>query len=175
MPRKGIFLFATESDMVSGLEILEGDLEFKYIVPGLFDSPEVIEYSSYKELPNFGVSEKGSVEQMPRYQLVPIDTEVAAKEIPQRRGGVKFKVESDVCLYFKPPGIYQESFLIPGEFSPGEGEFSSNMYKLFRKELTKKYHKINAYSVGPEAYQKLQFGIPLTPSYKAKPEMYLQC
>lgn len=69
MPRKGIFLFATKSDMVPGLEILEDALEFKYIVPGLFDSSEVIEYSSYKELPNFGVSEKGSVEIMPRYHL----------------------------------------------------------------------------------------------------------
>src|SRR5690606_12163804 len=122
--------------MASGLEVLEETLDFKYIVPGLFDAPDVIEYSSYRELPNFGISEKGSVEQMPRYQLVPVDAEVTPKEIPQRRCGVKYKVDSGICLYFKPPGTYQDSFLIPGEFSPGEGEFSSNMYKLFRKELT---------------------------------------
>ena len=175
MPRKGIFFFATKDDMVPGLEVLEEAQNFKYIVPGLFDSPEVVEYISYKDLPGFGVSEKGNVEQMPRYLLVPIDAEVTAKEIPQRRGGVKYKVDSKVCLYFKPSGIYQNEFLIPGEFSPGEGDFSSAMYKAFRKEFIRNYEKVKVYSVGPVAYQRLLAGTPLTPSHKAKPEMYLQC
>ncbi|PSL15112.1 hypothetical protein CLV44_1056 [Marinobacterium halophilum] len=180
MPRKGIFYFATKADMESGLEKIESEVSIKYTRLGLFDSPETTEYKTYKDFPDFGLSTQGTTNSQPIYLIYPSDFKVVPKEVPQRRGGIKYSVndmnkQMEICFRFVPSGEYEEAYLIPGEFSPGISDFSTSLYKTFRKVFLKNFKKVKSYSVGPEAYQKFESGIPLTPSYKAKPEMYLQC
>jgi hypothetical protein len=180
MPRKGIFFFATKSDMESGLEKIESELSIRYTRLGLFDSPELVEYKSFKDLPDFGLSLQGTKNSQPIYLVYPSNFNVVVKEVPQRRGGIKYSVndmdkEMEGCFRFVPSGEYAGEYIIPGEFSPGLSDFSTSLNKIFRKEFLKNYKKVKSYCVGPEAFQKLNSGIPLTPSYKAKPEMYLQC
>jgi hypothetical protein len=180
MPRKGIFYFATKADMEAGLDNIESEVAIKYTSLGLFDSPDIVEYETYKEIPDFGLSIQGTSNSQPIYLICPSDFKVVPKEVPQRRGGIKYSIndmnkEMEICFRFVPAGEYEETFLIPGEFSSGISDFSTSLYKAFRKVFLKNFKKVKSYSVGPEAYSKFESGIPLTPSYKAKPEMYLKC
>lgn len=177
MPRKGIYFFATKNDMERGLQLLEGIHNFKYVLTGLFDSPDIHFYSTYRDIPNFGVSLLGDKVLMPTFMIINTDQKVNVREVPQRRGGIKYAIDgriNDLLLFFKPAGEYKEKYLLPGEFAPTDDKASLEMYSLFRTQFIKNFAAIQSYRVGPEAVKMLDSGIPLTPNHKADPKMYLR-
>lgn len=134
MPRKGIFYFATKADMESGLEKIESEVSIKYTRLGLFDSPEITEHETYKDLPDFGLSTQGTTNSQPIYLIYPSDFKVVPKEVPQRRGGIKYDVndmnkEMEICFRFVPSREYEKACLIPGEFLPASVIFLHRFIK----------------------------------------------
>ncbi len=177
MPRKGIFFYGTKIDMEPGLGRLEEIIEIKYVLAGLFDSPSAVSYATYRDIPDLGISLKGDKVHMPTYMLMHKNESVNIREVPQRRGGVKYAIDgckNNALLFFKPSGEFKKAFLIPGEFAPGNTESSLEVYSLFRKHFIKGFAAIKSFRVGPEATDMLDRGIPLTPSHRVDPVMYLR-
>lgn len=177
MPRKGIFFFATKSDMKIGLQVLESIHDFKYVLTGLFDSPDIHSYSTHCDIPNFGISLLGDKVHMPTFMIMDLNQKVNIREVPQRKGGTKYAIDgriNQLLMFFKPAGEYKKKYLIPGEFAPTEDKSSLEMYSSFRHHFIKGFAVIQSYRVGPEAVEMLDRGIPLTPNHKADPIMYLR-
>jgi len=177
VPRKGIYFFATKEDMASGLKAIESVVDLKYIRTGLFDSPEIEEYSSFRELPNFGISKTGSPATESNFLLFGKDARVEIREVSQRDGSKKYAIDmldNPDCLSFRPAGDHNGEYLIPGDFSPGEGPFSERLYPEFRKLFLEGFKSVKSYRVGQNALEKLESGVPLTPTIKADPEYYLR-
>jgi hypothetical protein len=173
MPSKGIHFFATAQDMAPGLEVLERHWSIKYVLCGLFPTPELHEYRSFRELPGFGISESGEEVGMPTYLIVSGEQAVTIRNVPQRRGGELYKVDNRVNPYllgFAPAGEYRSSFLIPGTFAPGELAF----YEWFRKIFSGRWAAIDGYRVGPEAARRLDAGGALTSHWGAPADYWLK-
>lgn len=177
MPGKRIGIFATKNDLESGLKRFEDVRNVKYILRGLFDTQELHEFQTFGEIPNLGISESGSETLAPNYMIMDTDSNINVREVPQRRGGIKYAIdqlENKESLNFKPSGIYENNFLISGEFSPGISEKAIELYEQFRKTFLKGFVVVKSYRVGPEALKLLDEGIPLTRNYKAQSSMYLK-
>lgn len=163
------FLFATRNDLEPGIRAFEAKRAVKYMLEyspeiGLFETYPTEVYYSLLDVPDLGIAKYGR-SPGDRYLIMDASTEVLVREIPQRRGGVRYDLEADpISLLFSPGGIYQESALIVGELWPCSDEPAAiELYRLFAREVTRGFTVVGRiYRCGPEAIQFARTGIRLT-------------
>ena len=177
MKNKGICFFATVNDMGRGLESLEEKFDYKYVLTGSFENQEIQSFSSYRDIPNFGISKTGNCALNPFYILVESVNDINIRHVPQKRGGVRYLIDgatNQFYLRFQPACTFESRLLNPGVFHPQENEKSINFYGLFSKHFLKNFEVIKSYRVGSEAAAMLDNGIPLCNSIKAGQAYYLR-
>jgi hypothetical protein len=156
---KSLFFFATKSDLLSGLEIIENTLSLKYVKFGLFDSPNAEIYYSAFDISTLGYSLTGDTVQDERYLVLNQVASIDTKEIQQRRGGAKYEISQDNnpnSIIFSPGGLYDNDFLVAGSISTNSNDSATlGVYKKFSALLTKGFKKVSGsrYNVGPEAME----------------------
>lgn len=178
MPAKQTLFYATVEDLHDGLASFEEACAIKYVRTGLFDSPEPIVYMTYRDIENIGLSLDGRIESLPTYLILERDDSIEVKEVPQRRGGVKYSINSRTIsssITFTPSGVYEDECIIYGTITGVDvtDEKSKNLFKLFGKHVLKGFEKIKSFKVSPSAANKLDGGMRLTPNFKADQSMDL--
>lgn len=178
MPAKLTQFYATAEDLHDGLKRFEESCSIKYVRMGLFDSPDPVIYTTYRDIENIGLSLDGGIESLPIYLILERDDSIPVKEVSQRRGGIKYSISfrhSTSCITFTPSGEYKDECIIYGTVSGVDvtDEKSKNLYKFFRKYVFKGFENIKSFKVSPNAAQKLDRGVRLTPNLKADPLMDL--
>ena len=174
------FFFATKADLEPGLKKVESWLSIKYVQSGFHKSPDVTTYRSALDIPDFGVSVSGWFYSGP-YLILPADTEIYAKPIPQSAGGILYQVEpqhNPEGFWLRSGGWYTKKkrrALVGGEVAGyAQDADVRRMFSRYIRTLTKGFTVVpDQYNckwwVGPEAMNSLQAGTRLV-CYDARAE-----
>lgn len=168
------FLFATRNDLEPGIRAFEAKRSVKYMETGLFETFPTEVYSSLLEVPDLGIAKYGQAPLEACYLVLDASTEVRIREVPQRRGGVRYALDAVAnpkSINFRPGGMYQDRCLIMGEITTMPDDPTSiELYRLFVREVTKGFVQVQECRIGPEAFRLLESGMRLTQDVRAPTE-----
>ena len=171
---KRIEVAATRSDYEPVIRAVEAQYDLKYVLRGLFESPDLTVMHSALEIENLGVSLKGKSILDNSYIIVDAKAEVTARDVPQRRGGTRYEVkfESLPAITFRPGRLFKNQCLIIGSFVTDWHEpFALDLMKSFRREVKKRFVCIKSCWLGPKALNLFNEGMRCTYSIDM-PEIY---
>jgi len=164
MKSKQIFFFTTLADIESVFSILENSFAIKYYKTGLLDSNLMPVYKSIFDVPNVGFVNYGDWNFTDSYLMMPKNTSLNIRDISQRNGGVKYAVdqsENSESVVINIGGIYLKgnNVLAAGKMGTiSTSTFSDDIYKMFVRELRKKFRKVKTFYVSRQAEDKLKSG-----------------
>lgn len=173
---KSLYFFATKTDLALGLEIIEKNFSLRYVRFGLFDSPDAEIYNSAFDISNLGYSSKGDTVQDDRFLVVNQSTTLDIKEVPQRRGGVKYEISqynNPNSIVFCPGGLYQSDFVVAGSLTTISTDSSIlGLYKSFSSKLINGFKKVKGtrYYVSPEVLELYKTRRLITINVRQSPE-----
>ena len=153
---------------------IERAINLDYVQAGMFTTKDVIRYPSALDLPDLGISRKGSSDA--DYLVVPRGTPINVQEVAQRRGGVRYFVDlsTNTGVVFRPGGMFKKECLISGEVgTPLTDEVSLRVWKVFSKFFFRDFVRVNLVRLGPEALQLLRSGFRLAQDVKFSREIDL--
>jgi hypothetical protein len=146
-------------------------LALSYAECGLFDAPDTQTFSNFQSLPDFYSAQASER----RFLVVPQNRHFSVRRVPQRRGGVKYALDqfANPGTAVLKPGVEScESLLIAGNVGTiHNDEDASLLMQVFAYEVERRFERIKAYWVGPEAKTWLECGARLT-SNVAAPKDY---
>ena len=164
---KSIYFFATRSDLVPVLSAIEADLSIKYTKAGMFDDPEMTEFTSYTEIDSLGVAVANEQNHNPSFLIVPAELDVTVRAVQQRRGGTRYgidQLENPSSVVLRSGGVYKDSCVVAGQVGTAadDGPISLKLVNRFAREIRKQFVRINSYYVGSEAKELMGKGYRLT-------------
>lgn len=163
-------VFGTKSDWVPGLSKIKDQFQPIFAERGLFVSQELRAFSSLLELPDLGISRFGSHPTERTFFIVPKDTSIRMRPIPQSDGSVRYSVgqgDNRVCVFFCPGGIFHNECLISGLVaSMGESKETKDFFSHISSALLDGFQQVKEYHVGPAAMQLLNSGFRLTNNHR---------
>jgi hypothetical protein len=174
MKSKQILFFGTSKDLLPIIKDVENRFPIKYFEMGLFDDNKSREYSSIDKVQNFGKPQFGDWNWDIRLMMMPKDSNLVIREVPQRKGGIKyaidpFKNQTSICFQFG--GIVKEGVLLAGTCGTVFlNDFSLNIFKMFSLALKKNFKRIGNFYVGNMAEEKLKAGWRLVTNEKSPKE-----
>ncbi|MCL9841436.1 hypothetical protein PP715_23445 [Ralstonia solanacearum] len=185
---KRIFLFATKNDILSITDEVEGKGSVKYLLAHHNLHPKYGSvapvYQTARNIPELGIAAGTQTGRCERYLVVETSTEVVpmsrfiGENLPQ--GGELITAyeagNCRECVEFNAGGFWEGKVLINGLIQTWSDDpaaqrlmrrYTSAIKKLFDK-------KVNAYWIGPEAYEFLKNGGRLTLNVQADPSFDLK-
>lgn len=150
-----IQLFATRSDLLSGIERIEALRDLHYALLCMLDENTVNVINTLLDVEDIGYNNSGKYVLGTQYLVVEKKHEIKSRAIKQRKGGILYDIgplENPHSIVFQSPGIFKENYLIMGSVgTASESKESIKLYKFFKKEITRDFKKIKDLYVGPEA------------------------
>jgi len=166
MKSKQIFFYGLEIDLRDILKHIEQNFEVKYIKVGLLDyTPDTID--SFLDTENtIGVSLYKDWNQVDKYMIIPKTEEVEIRNVPQKRGGLKYAIDqmkNPNSIIFYSGGVYNESFIIASKIGTiSQTEFSKKIFKSVSSYIKKGFQKEGAFYISDESLKKQKQGVILT-------------
>ena len=158
--------FATRLDLLPLLDFLERDQRIKYVRFDVYDHPGAPVHQRGIDIPSLGTADHESAEACTQFLVCHQDDDLLARRIDLYNGGVRYAYDQLInpnTIVFAPGGLWRENILLAGSFgSAPESDFSQRMMRRARSALRKRYRRINACYVGPEAEQLFLAGMRLT-------------
>jgi hypothetical protein len=174
---KAKYFFATHDDLIVVLQAVEVRYALKYMRCGLFDDSDRPVFNSFTEINNFGIAIEGNSNAEANYLVLRSEATVRVREVPQRRGGIKYAVDQQQnpeSITIKPGGRYGDSAIIAGMVGTvHHDDRAEELFAAFIKAFRMRFIKAKSYIVGPEALKLLKSGFRLTQSMKAPTEFDL--
>jgi hypothetical protein len=176
--KQAMQFFATRSDLLEVFTSFERAKAVKYALTGMFPSPATAIYSSAADIENFGIAISGDQAQENTFLIAPTGTEILAREVPQRRGGVMYSFDqrkNPATIGVRPGGQFDDRTLICGQLGPStESRESNELHAILIGEFKRRFVKIRSYFVGKDAADFLENGLRLTTNVRASSEYDLR-
>jgi hypothetical protein len=164
---KTFHFFATRADMEPGLEAVEAQRPLQYVLRGLFEARQHEVVYSAVAIPDLGFGRVGNPIVENRYLVLDSGLEIKVREVPQRRGGVRYAIDevaNPTAMIFVPGALCEGKegrCLTVGEVIATSDPRSHELYRHFVPQLVQGFKKIKSYYVGPEAQRLFQEGVRL--------------
>ncbi|MGZ2749719.1 hypothetical protein [Burkholderia stagnalis] len=185
---KRIHFYATKSDILTVTDSVESGWSFKYILVDHFLFPNygsaIPMYGTARDIPDLGVAAKNQTGSCERYLVVEKSVEVRpmtkhlGKNMPDGGRLITYCDPGDCAegVELNTGGFWSDGTLISGLIQTwSDDPAAQRLMRRFGSALKKHFsEKINAYWVGPEAYEFLRNGGRLTPNVSAPPEFDLK-
>lgn len=159
-----IQLFATKSDLLSGLEWIESQKELHW-ARCLEKSDEILIYDSIKDIEELGINKDGKVTSGIQFLVVEKQYKIQVEEVQLHKGGLSHHIgqmSNPHSIIFQTPGIYGDKFLIMGTIGTiSKSRESIKLYKFFKKGFTRGFKKIKGLYISPEALKLANSGYRL--------------
>ena len=166
MAKNQFQFFATAPDLGSVLSAIERDNLLQYTLTGMFESPCLVTYPSYSDIPGFGRATHPTAVGNAAYLILPRDTEVRVRAIPQKAGGMLFgvdQIQNEDSVVIRLGGRYGEQVLLCGMIGTVSSTLAPrHLLNLFARAMRKAFVKVDGFFVGPEAMELSQSGVRLT-------------
>ena len=176
MKSKQILFFTLLEDIENIIRDFESGTEVQYYKTGLLDSRDIPSYKSLFNTPNVGFTFSGDWNRIDNYLISKKPTSLYIREVPQRRGEMKFAVDqmnNPKSIELKMGGIYKEkeNVIIAGRVATiSEDSDSTELFKLLSTKIKKEFKKIGTFYVGNSAEHKLKEGWRLVTNEKSPKE-----
>jgi len=175
-----IYIFATRSDLVPGIEWIEAQKDLHYVIDGLFYKDEINEmtvWDSLKNVKEIGYNVTGQCARGTQFLVVERKHKIKIEKVKQRKGGYLYAIDplkNPHSITFQPNGIYQDRYLIQGNIGTvSESKKSIELYKFFSRGIVKGFKRIeHRYYVGPEAMKLAESGVRLITMHTQEDRIY---
>lgn len=168
--------FATRADLAAGLRVVEQTEAVQFVVDEMRDDRAFTVIDALSAHPALGSSIGTSVIASPRYQIFRRGEIPRPREVPQRRGGVKWVIEpTSDSLRLICGGVHAATgALLAGELqqSVNASRRSRELFERVGRELFRGFTRVRLYSVGPEALARLRAGYRLATIGVESPREY---
>jgi hypothetical protein len=162
---RSVHFFGTRQDLRDLLSAVEDSWGLRYYRAGILPSVEPEYWDSGQLLPTLGMASTGDQSKEPWYLIVSQGTPVQTRQIPQRRGRVRYAIDQDLnpgSVVFRPGGAFEDA-LIAGQLgTTTEDPISIDLLDCFVREVRVQFERIRSYYVGKEAEIMLDRGHRLT-------------
>lgn len=163
---RSVYFFATASDLLPILEIVEQKGALHFFLAGLLGQAEPPVFSPARAIPDLAVAKKPDMNHIDRYLILPATTPISVRPVPQRAGGVRYAVDQMInpaSVELNPGGVFETIAVISGRFATAsDAPESVSLLEQFRKAVKKHFVRHNAYWVGPSAEKLARAGYRLT-------------
>jgi hypothetical protein len=154
--------FATRADLVPGLRTVEQAEALQFMVDEMRDDTGFTVIDALSAHPALGSSIGNSVIASPRYRIFRRGEIPTPREVPQRRGGVKYLIEpTSNSLRLICGGVYAATgALLAGELqqSVNANRRTTELFEHVGCELFRGFTRVRLYAVGQEALARLRAG-----------------
>lgn len=154
---KQLLFFATRYDLEGICANLEREWQIAYVDMRPPQNSSAV-YNSFVQIKNIGVAPHANAIAGYAYLVVPAGTKLTAvqRSSPNQRN-------CPDSVVFMPGGRWHNDVLLYGEVGTvSSSKFACELYRSFVQLIKKRFKKVQAYWVGPEAYMLGRSGIRLT-------------
>lgn len=158
-------IFATRSDLLTGLRLVESMRNMKYALCGMFDTQKTDVFTLSDLQNTIGHTKSKDHVGGNCYLVIDAEKDLKTEKVHQRRGGIKYSISqllNPVSICFQPGGMYDNRCLICGHIGTASDDaVSIELYRIFARAITKEFKKIGVYHVGREALALMESGLRL--------------
>src|SRR5690606_39199220 len=156
---------AIGKDLISILDEIENKLDIEYVEMGRFEANKFGRYPSHSEIPNLGFTDWGSWSGLDHHYLItPVEAHLAVEEITLKGGGSVYLIDqknNPASIELTTGGIFtqKEKVIIAGRIATiSRDSRSVELFKLLSSGIARTFKKLDAYYVGPNAFESLNRG-----------------
>ena len=168
-----IHFYATREDLEQVIRGIEAASSFRYALTGSHKSRSFPVYSSALEIPSLGRATGDQAMACEAFLVVRKEEKIGIREIRLSSGEMRYAVDQLVnphSITFQPAGLWESGVIIHGRAATtGQSEEAKEIFRLFKKGLTKGYEKRRAFYVGPMAMRLKEEGYRLTMAVQSPP------
>lgn len=161
-----ILFFATKEDLLPMLQMAEAREPLKYVRTGNFTKPNLEIFLRGSDIPGLGKATCESAHASASYLVCEQALPVVVRQINRTDGTERFCVDqlhNPDTVGFTPAGMWNDDILLHGRVATAsDSEVSQSLMKLFHTAIKKRFTKIRAFYVGPNAQLMLRAGKRLT-------------
>jgi hypothetical protein len=159
--------FATAEDLRTVFDRVEARWRLAYTLTGLFETPELTTTPAGEAIPTLHSPppHAGAIAGY-QYLVTAVNDPVVVREVPQRRGGVRYAVDqlaNPRSVALMPGGLYPPDIRLYGRVgTASDAEFSVRLYRTFASAICGLFLRVGAYYVGRQAEEFWRGGQRLT-------------
>ncbi|MFG0275816.1 MAG: hypothetical protein ACF8QF_12250 [Phycisphaerales bacterium] len=157
-----LIIYATRNDLLTLLAEVESARAISYTQAGLSGTKQLRSFLRADQIPRLGEVAALSPHHCDRWLIASADAQLTIREVPQRRGGVKFSIDQQLnpdTIAFLPGGQLDAKTFGAGNISTATASpISADLFKTFRKIAGKRWASIQSWAVGPQAEAILDAG-----------------
>jgi hypothetical protein len=171
---KQLHIFATRSDLVTGLEQFEKENPVRYALSGLNDGPLFQCYESLLEWSDLGKNATGDHISGPTFLVVSKDTEIRTEQVQQLDGSVRYALSQKLnpeSITFSPGGLFGDRTIVCGHTGT-IWKTQQSLYDRFAGLIAKGFARIGSYRIGPEAERLMDSGYRMVTLSINSPKIY---
>ncbi|NLD46606.1 MAG: hypothetical protein GX660_05330 [Clostridiaceae bacterium] len=159
---KQIHIFATKSDLIPGIKLVESQREIRYVLYEDFSSSCVPYIDSLLNYEKLGINHTGSHTTGDMFFVLDKKNTLNVEKASGFFGLAKYsfnQLNNPDSIVFQPGGLYKNKHLICGHIgTASDSRESLDLYRQFSKTIIKGFVKVKSYYVGEEAYKMLEGG-----------------
>jgi hypothetical protein len=163
---KNILFFATKEDLLPVIDQVESKGRVTYICTGNFPSRASERYNRGADIPGLGQATSDSAINSATYLVIQGDGEIRFRPFKLTSGVEQFAIDQLVnpdSVTFTPGGLWiQEAMLYGRVATVSDSDPAQELMRRFHTALKKRFAKMKAYYVGPQANALRESGMRLT-------------
>lgn len=172
MKSKQIFFYGLQEDLLEMFKSIESKFDIKYAQAGMFD--EKILCLNSLNVNTIGNVQYGDWNHNPKYLLLPKENTLQVREVPQKKGGIKYAVDqmkNKDSVVFYLGGFYMGNSIIASKIGTiSNTDFSKNIIKHVSNYCKTNFENISGFYVSKNALEKSKKGVRLTTDVNASSE-----
>jgi hypothetical protein len=157
--------FALREDILPVLEDLDR-VGVQYLLAGMFENLDFKRFTAGTSLPELGKASFPGQVQCRRYLAAKSNATITPRRITLNDGSVRFAIDqlsNPDSIIITAGGAWGSETIISGEAgSVSKTTGAKELMNVFRKSIKKRFVRVKAYWVGPQAHTWLQSGKRLT-------------
>lgn len=168
MAKNQLEIFATSTDFVGILRVVEEQLAIAFFVAGMFETGTIRRLDA-----SIDVLRAMTVPREDQLVFLAVEEKesVGIREVAQKKGGVRYCIDQ-LCnpksVVLRPGGMVEENTILAGQIgTTSQAPASLQLFAAFSRAVRQNFVKVKSYWVGPEAIRVLDGGGRLTANLKA--------
>ena len=159
---KQLIFHATRNDILPVISEVEAEHQLKYVPIGLFDEAQSVIFKSLVAKSALGISQHGDWNRDEIHMVLPTAATINYREVPQRRGGMKYAVDllvNPCAVSVQFGGCYRDEAIIAGRIGMTSREKCAlELFSAFERAIKKNMTSRRGVPIGAEAMRLAEEG-----------------
>jgi hypothetical protein len=161
-----LLFYATKADLLQIFAVAEASTLLKYARTGRYAQPQPPIFASGASIPELGTADNDASIACDSYLVLDRSTDAQVRPVQERDGTTSFFVDQLInpdSIVITAGGIRAPGVLLSGRIgTASDSPRSQALMKLFAGPFRKRFRRVKAFWVGPDALIELERGTRLT-------------